>query len=463
MTRSFLALAFLTLVGVALLLYWRIAIRAHQRRLRQLDVRVHVNGIRGKSTVTRLVAGVLREGGYVTVAKTTGSAARVIGPSGEETPIFRRGAANINEQIDVVAEHVREDVEALVIECMAVRPLYQQYSQEYMVRSDITVITNVREDHQEEMGETLEEIADSMSVTIPRGGIVVTAEDREHLRERLAQRTRLGAGLRRSRGGVRRGHARIRLPPVQVERRDRARDRTTHRRRQADSPRGHVEVGARRRRRPVALLRHSRQAGAVGSDVRGQRPRERRPDLRDVEGPVPVRRNGDRHPEQPARSRPASRVVRAHGSRRSVGSPRPRRHVRCVRGHRDQNDGLARLRTRTDPSHGRDGATRPRPDPGHGCGSRLRSHGRARRDDQHPHRPGGTAHRALRAAAWRRPSRRTRPLPRSATGTRRCGPAAARRRTPPLRRARVAGPRDGDGRARCSSMTSRRRSSESRW
>ena len=69
---------------------------------------------------------------------------------------------------------------------MAVRPLYQQYSQEFMVRSDITVITNVREDHQEEMGETLEEIADSLSATIPTGGILVTGEGRQHLRDRLA-------------------------------------------------------------------------------------------------------------------------------------------------------------------------------------------------------------------------------------------------------------------------------------
>ncbi|MFW0787260.1 poly-gamma-glutamate synthase PgsB [Gordonia sp. CPCC 206044] len=188
MTRAAVGLLILVVVAGALLCYWRLSIRGHHRRLRQLDMRVHVNGIRGKSTVTRLVGGVLREGGYVTVAKTTGSAARVIGPRGEETPIFRRGAANINEQIDVVAEHIVGDVEALIIECMAVRPLYQEYSQEYMVRSDVTIITNVREDHQEEMGETLEEIADSMAVTIPRGGIVITAEDREYLRERLRKR-----------------------------------------------------------------------------------------------------------------------------------------------------------------------------------------------------------------------------------------------------------------------------------
>jgi poly-gamma-glutamate synthase PgsB/CapB len=165
---------------------WHRVGRLHEQRIDALDVRIHVNGIRGKSSVTRLIAGVLREGGFVTVAKTTGSAARVIDRTGEETAISRRGAATINEQVDIVGEHVTADVQALVIECMAVNPLYQRYAQDRIVKSDITVITNVREDHQEVMGETLERIADSMSVTIPRGGVLITAEDRPHLRDRLA-------------------------------------------------------------------------------------------------------------------------------------------------------------------------------------------------------------------------------------------------------------------------------------
>ncbi|HEY9494072.1 MAG TPA: poly-gamma-glutamate synthase PgsB [Intrasporangium sp.] len=185
MITSLVCLGILLLAAAGIVTHWGTAVRQHQRRLDQLDVRIHVNGIRGKSSVTRLVAGVLREGGFVTVAKTTGSAARVIGPMGEETPIIRRGAPTINEQIDVVAAHVTSEVEALVIECMAVRPLYQKYSQDFMVRSDITIITNVREDHQEEMGETLEEIADSLSATIPENGVLITAEDRSHLRQRL--------------------------------------------------------------------------------------------------------------------------------------------------------------------------------------------------------------------------------------------------------------------------------------
>ncbi len=186
MVGAVVSITLLWIVTLTLIAIWSSTVRQHKQRLEQLDVRVHVNGIRGKSTVTRLVAAVLREGGFVTVAKTTGSAARVIGPLGEESPIVRLGAATINEQIDIVKEHVTPGVEALVIECMAVRPIYQEYSQEYIVRSDITVITNVREDHQEEMGETLGEIADSLALTTPRNGVLITAEDRVELRDRLA-------------------------------------------------------------------------------------------------------------------------------------------------------------------------------------------------------------------------------------------------------------------------------------
>src|SRR3954470_23236605 len=109
-------------------LVWHRARARHNAVLARLHVRIHVNGIRGKSSVTRLVAAVLREAGYVTVAKTTGSAARVIGPTGEEWPIARVGAPSVNEQVEIVGRHVTKDVEALVVECMAVNPIYQEYA-----------------------------------------------------------------------------------------------------------------------------------------------------------------------------------------------------------------------------------------------------------------------------------------------------------------------------------------------
>ncbi len=54
-------------------------------------LKIHVNGTRGKSTVTRLIAAGLRQASLPTVAKTTGSAARLIYPDGSETSWPRRG------------------------------------------------------------------------------------------------------------------------------------------------------------------------------------------------------------------------------------------------------------------------------------------------------------------------------------------------------------------------------------
>jgi len=83
-------LALILLIYVIFILYWLRRQAAHERRLRHYKVRVHVNGIRGKSTVTRLIAGVLREAGYRTLAKTTGSAAVMIDFDGHDLPIVRR-------------------------------------------------------------------------------------------------------------------------------------------------------------------------------------------------------------------------------------------------------------------------------------------------------------------------------------------------------------------------------------
>ncbi|HXD11245.1 MAG TPA: hypothetical protein VN653_14360, partial [Anaerolineales bacterium] len=85
----------LTLLGV--IMTWWIERRDYERRLNKLKIRIYVNGIRGKSTVTRLIAGVLREAGIQTLAKTTGSAAMVILPNGEEIRIERRSSATIME------------------------------------------------------------------------------------------------------------------------------------------------------------------------------------------------------------------------------------------------------------------------------------------------------------------------------------------------------------------------------
>nr|WP_203672160.1 MULTISPECIES: poly-gamma-glutamate synthase PgsB [unclassified Streptomyces] len=165
--------------------------RRHFVNLDQIPTRVLVNGIRGKSSITRLCAGALRGGGLVTVAKTTGTAARFIHPDATEEPVYRKfGIANVVEQIGIVRRAASYRPDALVIECMAVMPALQEVNQTKLIRSTIGVLCNVREDHLAEMGPTLDDVARSLSRSMPVGGICVTAErDRLHiLQEEAADR-----------------------------------------------------------------------------------------------------------------------------------------------------------------------------------------------------------------------------------------------------------------------------------
>jgi len=167
----------LFLILVALCCYGAWEYYGHQQRLRRIPLRIHINGSRGKSSVTRLVAAGLRAGGIRAVAKTTGTLPRIIDHEGREISIKRNQPANIIEQVKILRYIDRiMKPEALVIECMAVLPEYQWICEHQVVRSQIGVITNCRLDHINEMGHFREQIARSLSNTIPQNGILYTSE-----------------------------------------------------------------------------------------------------------------------------------------------------------------------------------------------------------------------------------------------------------------------------------------------
>lgn len=149
---------------------------SHQRNLAKIPIRIHVNGTRGKSSVTRLIGGGLRAGDLRVFLKTTGSAARFITPDGVEHPVIRFGKPNIKEQIGIIKRALDEKAEALVIECMAVQPELQWIDEVKIVHATTCVITNARADHLDVMGPTVHHVCDALCETIPRGGSVFTAE-----------------------------------------------------------------------------------------------------------------------------------------------------------------------------------------------------------------------------------------------------------------------------------------------
>lgn len=170
---------YIVLILAAFLLAAGIAEGAlHRRALRAIPIRVLVNGTRGKSSVTRLIAGALREAGIVTIAKTTGSAARVILEDGAELPVKRPFGARLTEQKALARLAAARKAGALVVECMAVRPESQLAMRDHFVRPTMTVMTNARIDHIEEMGPYLADTVEALSLSIPPGGALVTIDRR---------------------------------------------------------------------------------------------------------------------------------------------------------------------------------------------------------------------------------------------------------------------------------------------
>ena len=175
-------MSFPVLLGIVILI-WLLLVFAgafealrHRLLLRGIPVRVHVNGTRGKTSVTRLIAAGLRGGGKRVCAKTTGSAAAMTDPDGREFPIYRISGANIIEQMRMLKRMATLKPEIVVVECMALQPHYQSLSELRMVRSNVGVITNARADHLDVMGPGERDVALALAGSTPVRGNLFTAE-----------------------------------------------------------------------------------------------------------------------------------------------------------------------------------------------------------------------------------------------------------------------------------------------
>lgn len=186
-------LLFFAASGAALVIgNWFLENHRHQRLIKSIPIRVHVNGIRGKSSLVRMIAGALRAGGIETIAKTTGSATRFIDKDGIDHPIDRPGAPTIIEQVAVLRQYADPSTEAVVFECMAINPDYQNVSENKIVQATDGVILNVGFDHTEALGDTIPKIAKSLSNTVPANAHLFVGESDEDALEvmRLAAKSR---------------------------------------------------------------------------------------------------------------------------------------------------------------------------------------------------------------------------------------------------------------------------------
>src|SRR3989442_1283603 len=88
--RSYhLPMVTLALVVVALVVVFGAEFYWYRQSRGKIAIRIHVNGIRGKSSVVRLIAAGLRQGGIRTWAKVTGTLPRLVDENGNDVPIVR--------------------------------------------------------------------------------------------------------------------------------------------------------------------------------------------------------------------------------------------------------------------------------------------------------------------------------------------------------------------------------------
>ena len=184
----FSPLIILGALALVLIISGLLEFRYHQLVLSSIPMRIHVNGTRGKSSVTRLIAAGLRAGGKRTFAKTTGTAPRVIDSEGIDRIIHRLRSPSIGEQVRLLKYFSAEKPDVVVMECMAVQPQYQWISEHQMVKSDIGVITNARPDHLDEMGPTDVDVVRSLCNSVPIDGTLITAEEKhKNILEKVAE------------------------------------------------------------------------------------------------------------------------------------------------------------------------------------------------------------------------------------------------------------------------------------
>lgn len=160
---------------------------------KKIGIKIQVNGTRGKSETVRLLHGALTNLGYKTLGKTTGTIPMWLLPDNIMEPVKRIAGANIQEQYKAVKKAARMNCDALVVECMAIKPELQQACGR-IVTPDITLITNAHPDHIEEIGSSEIETISTLALSIPVGSRCIygeLSEDSHNILKAICERSKV--------------------------------------------------------------------------------------------------------------------------------------------------------------------------------------------------------------------------------------------------------------------------------
>jgi len=153
---------------------------AHRRRLDEIDTRIVVSGVRGKSSVANWLHEQFVSRGYDTYTKITGSDAQVR-YNDTVSEIEREQQVRLYENERELARF--DSIDVAIVENQGIRPYTTRLVNEQFVDPDLVFLTNVREDHLDTLGRDRTQIARSLTRAVPQGTSVVCAEQYKPLRE----------------------------------------------------------------------------------------------------------------------------------------------------------------------------------------------------------------------------------------------------------------------------------------
>ncbi|ABV33731.1 poly-gamma-glutamate synthase PgsB [Pseudothermotoga lettingae] len=153
------------------------AVLAGSRR-NSVKLRIAVTGVRGKSSVTRLITGVFQQSGLKVIGKVTGSKPVLLYPDGKEEDIKRKKKPSVIEQVRVLLKKaIMLHVDGFVSETMSIKPEILRCEIQNILKPQFIAITRIEIDHTEDLGKTIQEIRQNIARACNPGATVVTMKE----------------------------------------------------------------------------------------------------------------------------------------------------------------------------------------------------------------------------------------------------------------------------------------------
>ena len=168
---------FYSSIVLIILLYFGAEYVLLSKAIKAIPLRILVNGTRGKSTTVKLIYNILKNNELKTYAKITGDNPILYNPDGSSRKLKRFSPASIKENIRLLIIISKDKPDAFVMECMALQKETQNVLGKSIFSPHYSLITNVLPDHQEVMGETIEQNVLTLIECVDKESILIITEE----------------------------------------------------------------------------------------------------------------------------------------------------------------------------------------------------------------------------------------------------------------------------------------------